>query len=89
MTNKVQFLIQNHTRTSNIFEITRAQYRKYDSNNMSLTECTLLFDSSAMFPLIFCSLYAQKFWCAQIFLDMSNICATTHEEISVFEPDSQ
>ena len=48
---------------------------------MLWTECTFLFGSSATFPLIFCGRYAQKFWCVRTFLEMSNICATTHEEI--------
>ena len=55
--------------TSHIFVITRAQYRKYDSNIILWTECTFLFGSSAMFPLIFCGLYAQKFWCVRTFLE--------------------
>ena len=31
-----------------------------------------------MFPLTFCSLCAQKFWCMRTFLEMTNICITTH-----------
>ena len=34
--------------------------------------------SPAMFPLIFCSLCAQIFWCVRTFLQMTSICATTH-----------
>ena len=40
-----------------------------------------------MRPLIFCSLYAQKFWCVRTFLEMTNIyyiCATTHVQQYVY-----
>ena len=30
-----------------------------------------------MFPLIFCSLCAQKLWRVRTFLEMTNVCATT------------
>ena len=33
-----------------------------------------------MFPLIFCSLCAQKLWRVRTFLEMTNVCATTHEQ---------
>ena len=32
-----------------------------------------------MFPKIFCSLCAQKLWRVRTFLEMTNVCATTHE----------
>ena len=35
-------------------------------------------------PLIFCSMCAHKFWCVRPFLEMTNICAKTHEEILAF-----
>ena len=31
-----------------------------------------------MFPLIFCSLCAQKFWYVRAFMEITNICAATH-----------
>ena len=40
--------------------------------------------SRAMFPLIFYSMRAQKFWCVQTFLEMTNICAKTNEKILAF-----
>ena len=37
-----------------------------------------------MFGLIFFSLREQKFWCVRTFSEMTNICATTNEEILAF-----
>ena len=34
-----------------------------------------------MFPLIFCSLCAQKLWRVRTFLEMTNVCATTLEQV--------
>ena len=31
-----------------------------------------------MFPLIFCSLCAQKLWLVRTFLEMTNVCAATN-----------
>ena len=35
--------------------------------------------SSAMFPLIFCNLCAQKLRLVRTFLERTDVCATTHE----------
>ena len=35
--------------------------------------------TNAMFPQVFCSLCAQKLWRVRTFLEMTNVCAATHE----------